>query len=186
MLNNQMEVHQRYAEPWKVTLVDTGEQTQTGGRLRQVRQYVKDEEMFCFTYGDGVGNIDITSQLKFHREHKKLATLTVVQQPGRFGSVKLKGGQITDFVEKPQGDGAWINGGYFVLSPEVIDYVTGPLTVWEKEPLQRLARDRQLMAWQHPDFWQPMDTLRDRNYLEDLWSKGKAPWKIWGGFEREI
>jgi glucose-1-phosphate cytidylyltransferase len=179
MLNNKMEVHQRYTEPWKVTLVDTGEQTQTGGRLKRVRDYVKDEECFCFTYGDGVGNIDVTAQLQFHRNHKKLATLTTVQQPGRFGSVVLDGRKITEFVEKPQGDGAWINGGFFVLSPKVIDFIPGPETVWEKQPLQRLAQDGQLMAWQHPAFWQPMDTLRDKNYLEELWNSGKAPWKIW-------
>jgi glucose-1-phosphate cytidylyltransferase len=179
MQNNKMEVHQRYTEPWKVTLVDTGEQTQTGGRLRHVREYLKNEEAFCFTYGDGVGNVDITAQLKFHREHGKLATLTAVQPPGRFGSVEIKGQQITYFVEKPHGDGAWINGGFFVLSPKVIDYIVGPTSVWEKEPLQKLAHEGQLMAWQHRDFWQPMDTLRDKNYLEELWSKGKAPWKVW-------
>jgi glucose-1-phosphate cytidylyltransferase len=179
MLNNKMEVHQRYTEPWKVTLVDTGELTQTGGRLRHVRDYVNDDELFCFTYGDGVGNIDITRQIAFHRDHKKLATLTAVQPPGRFGSVELRGQQITDFVEKPTGDGAWINGGYFVLSPKVIDYIDGPATVWEKQPLQRLAHEGELMAWQHSDFWQPMDTLRDKNHLEELWSKGNAPWKVW-------
>jgi glucose-1-phosphate cytidylyltransferase len=179
MQNNKMEVHQRYTEPWKVTLVDTGEQTQTGGRLRHVREYLKNEELFCFTYGDGVGNIDVTKQLKYHRDHGKLATLTAVQPPGRFGSLEIDGKRITDFVEKPHGDGAWINGGYFVLSPKVIDYIDGPTSVWEKEPLQKLAHEGQLMAYQHDDFWQPMDTLRDKNQLEELWSKGKAPWKVW-------
>ncbi len=179
MQNNKMQVHQQYTEPWKVTLVDTGEQTQTGGRLKHVAPYLKDEELFCFTYGDGVGNVDITKQLQFHRNHGKLATLTAVQPPGRFGSVELNGPQVTDFVEKPHGDGAWINGGFFVLSPKVIDYITGPTSVWEKEPLQNLAHEGQLMAYQHPGFWQPMDTLRDKNHLEELWSKGKAPWKVW-------
>ncbi len=179
MQNNKMEVHQRYTEPWRVTLVDTGEQTQTGGRLKHVAKYLKDEQAFCFTYGDGVGDIDITAQLKFHREHGKLATLTAVQPPGRFGSLELNGQRITAFVEKPHGDGAWINGGFFVLSPKVIDYIEGPTTVWEKEPLQNLATEGQLMAWQHKGFWQPMDTLRDKTQLEELWSKGKAPWRIW-------
>jgi glucose-1-phosphate cytidylyltransferase len=179
MQNNKMQVHHAHTEPWKVTLVDTGEQTQTGGRLRHVREYLKGEDAFCFTYGDGVGDIDITAQIKFHREHGKLATLTAVQPPGRFGSVVLDGSRIIDFVEKPQGDGAWINGGFFVLSPKVIDFIEGPATVWEKQPLQKLAQQGELMAYQHPGFWQPMDTLRDKNHLEELWNNGKAPWKIW-------
>jgi glucose-1-phosphate cytidylyltransferase len=176
---NKMEVHHRHAEPWKVTLVDTGEQTQTGGRLKRVAEFINHEKSFCFTYGDGVGNIDIAKLLAFHESHGKLATLTAVQPPGRFGTVELSGDRVTRFVEKPHGDGAWINGGFFVLSPKVIDLLEGPNTIWEHEPLQRLARDGQLMAYQHPDFWQPMDTLRDRNYLEELWITNKAPWKVW-------
>ncbi len=179
MKHNRMEVHQRYAEPWRVTLVDTGDQTQTGGRLRHVREYLQGQEEFCFTYGDGVGDVNITRLLEFHRKHGKLATLTAVQPPGRFGSLELAGEKITHFVEKPHGDGAWINGGFFVLSPKTIDLIEGPGTVWEKEPLQKLARDGELMAYQHADFWHPMDTLRDKNYLEELWSKGKAPWRVW-------
>jgi glucose-1-phosphate cytidylyltransferase len=179
MEHNRMEVHQRYAEPWRVTLVDTGEKTQTGGRLRHVREYVAGEEAFCFTYGDGVGNIDVTKQLAYHRSHGRLATLTAVQPPGRFGSLELAGERVTSFVEKPHGDGAWINGGFFVLSPKVIDRIESPATVWEKEPLQTLAADGQLMAYEHGDFWQPMDTLRDKVHLEDLWASGKAPWKVW-------
>jgi glucose-1-phosphate cytidylyltransferase len=179
MQHNKMEVHHRFTEPWKVTLVDTGEQTQTGGRLRAVAEYVKDEELFCFTYGDGVGDVDITKQIAFHRAHGKLATVTAVQPAGRFGSLAMDGDRITSFVEKPHGDGAWINGGFFVLSPKTIGFIDGPATVWEKQPLQKLATDGQLMAWHHTGFWQPMDTLREKNLLEDLWAKGKAPWKVW-------
>jgi glucose-1-phosphate cytidylyltransferase len=179
MKQNKMEVHQRYAEPWRVTLVDTGEQTQTGGRLKHVEEFVRNDELFCFTYGDGVGNVDITRLLEFHRGHGKLATLTAVQPPGRFGSVELAGERVSRFIEKPHGDGSWINGGFFVLSPKTIDLIQGPATVWEKEPLQGLARDNQLMAYQHEGFWHPMDTLRDRNYLEELWNKGTAPWRVW-------
>jgi glucose-1-phosphate cytidylyltransferase len=147
--------------------------------LKYVADFLRAEDAFCFTYGDGVGNVDITALIAFHRQHGKLATLTAVQPPGRFGSVELTGQQVTQFIEKPHGDGAWINGGFFVLSPQTIDLIEGPATVWEKEPLQRLARDRQLMAYQHADFWHPMDTLRDRNYLEELWTQGAAPWKVW-------
>ena len=177
--NNKMEVHHRHAEPWRVTLVDTGEQTQTGGRLKHVREFVDRDPSFCFTYGDGVGNVDIKKLVAFHEGHGKLATLTAVQPPGRFGSVELRGDLVTRFIEKPHGDGAWINGGFFVLSPKAIDFVEGPSTVWEREPLQRLARQGELLAYQHADFWHPMDTLRDRNYLEDLWLHGKAPWRVW-------
>jgi glucose-1-phosphate cytidylyltransferase len=177
--HNKMQVHQRYAEPWRVTLVDTGDQTQTGGRLKRVSEYVKDEEAFCFTYGDGVGNVNMAQLTAFHRKHGKLATLTAVQPPGRFGSLELAGDRVSRFVEKPIGDGGWINGGFFVLSPRTIDFIEGPDTVWEKEPLQRLARDGQLMAYEHDDFWHPMDTLRDKNYLEDLWNRDKAPWRVW-------
>lgn len=176
---NRMEVHHRHAEPWKVTLIDTGEQTQTGGRLRHVREFVEKEKAFCFTYGDGVGNIDIKKLLAFHESHGKLATLTAVQPPGRFGSVELSGDLVAKFVEKPHGDGAWINGGFFVLSPKTIDYIDGPGTVWERQPLQQLTREGQLAAYQHGDFWHPMDTLRDKNYLEDLWNRGQAPWRVW-------
>jgi glucose-1-phosphate cytidylyltransferase len=162
-----------------VTLVDTGEQTQTGGRLKHVREFVDRDPSFCFTYGDGVGNVDIKKLVAFHEGHGKLATLTAVQPPGRFGSVELRGDLVTRFIEKPHGDGAWINGGFFVLSPKAIDFVEGPSTVWEREPLQRLARQGELLAYQHADFWHPMDTLRDRNYLEDLWLRGQAPWRVW-------
>jgi glucose-1-phosphate cytidylyltransferase len=176
---NKMEVHERHAEPWRVTLIDTGEQTQTGGRLKHVRDFLNQEKSFCFTYGDGVGNVDIRKLLAFHESHGKLATVTTVQPPGRFGSVELDGDRVTRFVEKPHGDGSRINGGFFVLSPKVIDFVAGPSTIWEHDPLQRLASDGQLMAYQHDDFWHPMDTLRDRNYLEDLWTRGQAPWRVW-------
>jgi glucose-1-phosphate cytidylyltransferase len=176
---NKMEVHHRHAEPWRVTLIDTGEQTQTGGRLKHIREFVNQDKAFCFTYGDGVGNVDIAKLIAFHEGHGKLATLTTVQPPGRFGSVEQDGNRVTRFVEKPHGDGGWINGGFFVLSPKAIDFVEGPSTIWERDPLQRLAREGQLMAYQHADFWHPMDTLRDRNYLEDLWSRGEAPWRVW-------
>lgn len=177
--NNKMEIHQNKAEPWRVTLLDTGETTMTGGRLRRIRSYVANEECFCFTYGDGVGDVDITATLSFHRQHKKLATLTATQPPGRFGALHLEGERVTSFIEKPEGDGAWINGGFFVLSPKAIDYVEGDDMSWEREPMERLARDGQLAAYFHRGFWQPMDTLRDKNHLERLWASGKAPWKIW-------
>lgn len=179
MQNNGMEVHRRNAEPWKVTLVDTGDNTLTGGRLKRVRQYVKDEEMFCFTYGDGIGDIDIGELIQFHKSHGKLATLTAAQPPGRFGSLNLDGHKVKSFQEKPQGDGAWINGGYFVLSPKAIDYVDGDSVSWEKQPMERLTREGQLHAYFHHGFWQPMDTLRDKILLEELWQSGKAPWKTW-------
>jgi glucose-1-phosphate cytidylyltransferase len=179
MQNNRMEVHTRSAEPWKVTLVDTGDDTLTGGRLKRVRDYVRDEEAFCFTYGDGVSNVNITELIAFHRAHGKLATLTAIQPPGRFGALNLQGDEIASFQEKPQGDGAWINGGFFVLSPQAIDYVDGDATTWEKQPMERLAHDGQMRAFFHRDFWQPMDTLRDKMHLEDLWKSGHAPWKTW-------
>lgn len=179
MRDNKMEVHSQYGEPWKVTLVDTGDQTYTGGRLKRVRQYLEGEEAFCFTYGDGVSDIDITAEVKFHREHGKLATLVAVQPPGRFGALKMSGQQIERFEEKPKGDGDWVNGGFFVLSPEVIDYIADDSTVWEKEPMERLARDGQIDAFKHNGFWQPMDTLRDKVLLEELWQSGQAPWKTW-------
>ncbi|WP_374349203.1 glucose-1-phosphate cytidylyltransferase [Thermomonas sp.] len=179
MHENRMHVHQHRAEPWKVTLVDTGEQTQTGGRLLRVADYLTDEDAFCLTYGDGVGDIDIAAALDFHRQHGKLATVTATYPPGRFGALEILDRQVRSFQEKPKGDGAMINGGFFVLSPEVLDYVTGDDTLWEREPLQRLAAEGELMAWQHQGFWQPMDTLRDKTQLEDLWASGKAPWKLW-------
>ena len=176
--NNQTEIHQNNAEPWRVTLVDTGESTMTGGRLKRVRQYLGDQE-FCFTYGDGVGDINITELIAFHRAQKRLATLTGTQQPGRFGSLNLDGARVAGFEEKPHGDGAWINGGFFVLSPKVIDYVENDATIWERAPMEQLAREGQLSAYLHQGFWQPMDTLRDKQHLEELWLSGKAPWKIW-------
>lgn len=178
MANNRMEVHQHYAEPWHVTLVDTGDKTQTGGRIKRVVKYLDDDE-FCLTYGDGVGDIDITKLIAFHRQEGKLATLTATQPPGRFGALNLKGHEILNFEEKPQGDGAWINGGFFVLSPKVIDYIADDDISWEKEPMARLASEGQLKAFFHHGFWQPMDTLRDKNHLEELWQTGNAPWKIW-------
>jgi glucose-1-phosphate cytidylyltransferase len=179
MLNNRMEVHAQTAEPWRVTLVDTGAETMTGGRLKRVRSYLQDEEAFCFTYGDGVGNVDITASIAFHRSHGKLATLTATQPPGRFGVLQLSGDRIDSFLEKPRGDGAWINGGFFVLHPDAIDYIEGDHTTWEKVPMENLARDGQLHAFFHDGFWQPMDTLRDRVHLEDLWQRNAAPWKVW-------
>lgn len=176
--NNKMEVHQISAEPWRVTLVDTGEDSMTGGRLKRVRNYLDDED-FCFTYGDGLGDVDITRLLAFHKAHGLLATLTAVQPPGRFGALNIEESMITGFQEKPHGDGGWINGGYFVLSPLVIDYIAGDDTVWERGPLEKLSKEKKLSAFMHKGFWQPMDTLRDKNSLEALWNSGKAPWKVW-------
>jgi len=179
MSSNRMEVHQKKAEPWRVTLVDTGEETMTGGRLRRVADYLRDEEAFCFTYGDGVADVDITAQLAFHRAHGKLATVTAVQPPGRYGALVRDGHAVTGFQEKPPGDGAWINGGFFMLHPSVIDLVVGDAASWEGEPLETLARQGQLAAFEHRGFWQPMDTLRDKTQLEALWASGAAPWKRW-------
>lgn len=179
MQNNSMEVHQRNAEPWRVTLVDTGENTLTGGRLKRIADYVKDEEVFCFTYGDGVADIDIRAQVEFHLRHGKQATVTAVQPPGRYGALSRAGDLVRGFIEKPQGDGGWINGGFFILSPRCIDLVEYDHTAWEEKPLRTLAEQGQLMAFEHQGFWQPMDTLRDKNHLEELWVSGKAPWKIW-------
>jgi glucose-1-phosphate cytidylyltransferase len=178
MQHNKMEIHQNSSEPWKVTLVDTGEDTLTGGRLKRVRAYLDDED-FCFTYGDGVGDVNITNLVAFHREQKMLATLTATQSPGRFGALNIDQHKITSFQEKPHGDGAWINGGFFILSPKVIDYIDGDLTTWEREPMEKLAKSGQMSAYMHQGFWQPMDTLRDKNHLEELWQSGKAPWKVW-------
>jgi glucose-1-phosphate cytidylyltransferase len=178
MQNNKMEVLQNSAEPWRVTLVDTGEETMTGGRLKRVREHLGDSP-FCFTYGDGVGDVDISGLLDFHRHHGKLATLTATQPPGRFGAINIESGRVASFQEKPQGDGSWINGGFFVLDPRVIDYIEGDHTTWEREPMERLAADGQMHAWNHSGFWQPMDTLRDKKHLEELWESGAAPWKVW-------
>ena len=178
--NNNMKVHQNNVEPWKVTLIDTGGNTMTGGRIKRVKDYIAGET-FCLTYGDGVSDVDITELIKFHRQEKSLATLTAVQAPGRFGALTLKKDQtkIAGFREKPQGDDAFINGGYFVCEPAVLDYIKDDSTVWEREPLENLAREGMLAAFRHDGFWHPMDTLRDKNVLEDLWQSGNAPWKVW-------
>lgn len=179
MQNNQMEVHQRKAEPWRVTLVDTGDDTMTGGRLKRVADYLKNEESFCFTYGDGLSDVDISREITFHKQHGKLATVTAVQPPGRYGALSMQGNSVTGFTEKPRGDGARINGGFFVLSPECIHLISNDSTNWEGKPLHELALRGELMAFQHDGFWQPMDTLREKNMLEDLWASGNAPWKVW-------
>ena len=179
MRSNRMEVHQKRAEPWNVTLVDTGDDSMTGGRLLRAAKYVKNEEDFCFTYGDGVGDIDISASIAFHQKHDKAATLTATYPPGRFGAMDIKAGKVVKFKEKPKGDGAMINGGFFVLKPEVLKYLSDDSSVWEQEPLMQLADDGQLMAYEHHGFWQPMDTLRDKLLLEELWAAGKAPWKKW-------
>jgi glucose-1-phosphate cytidylyltransferase len=179
MRSNTMDVHHKRAEPWTVTLVDTGENSMTGGRLGRVRKYIENDEMFCFTYGDGVGDIDIGASIAFHKQHGKAATLTATYPPGRFGALDIREGKVLNFKEKPKGDGAMINGGFFVLSPKVLSYLGGDDTVWEQAPLQGLAEDGQLMAFEHQGFWQPMDTLRDKHLLEELWASGKAPWKKW-------
>jgi glucose-1-phosphate cytidylyltransferase len=178
MRDNSVQVHQKSAEPWRVTLVDTGEATQTGGRLKRVAHYLGDEE-FCFTYGDGVANVDLRALIAFHRQQKVKATLTAVQPPGRFGALVLDGTHVTSFLEKPKGDSGWINGGFFVCAPSVLEHIKGDETVWEREPLERLARERGLAAYFHTGFWQPMDTLRDKIYLEELWAGGNPPWKSW-------
>jgi len=177
--NNSMRVHEKRAEPWKVTLVDTGENTMTGGRLGRIAEYIKDEESFCMTYGDGVSDIDISSTINFHKQHGKLATITGVIPIGRFGALQIRNQQVVSFKEKPKGDGAVINGGFFVLSPRVISLIKDDQTIWEQEPLTQLAQDGQLMAFEHKGFWQPMDTQRDHHFLEELWNSGYAPWKKW-------
>ena len=179
MEHNRMEVHQQYAEPWRVTLVDTGEDTMTGGRLKRVREYVKDEELFFFTYGDGVSDVNIADLLRYHRSQSVKATLTATMPVGRFGVLDIEGDRVRSFQEKPHGEGGYINGGYFVLSPEVLEYIDGDQVIWEREPVERLARENQLAAFPHHGFWQPMDTLRDKNRLEELWQSGNAPWKVW-------
>jgi glucose-1-phosphate cytidylyltransferase len=175
---NTTEVHHSHAEPWRITLVDTGDATMTGGRLKRVALYIGDDD-FCFTYGDGVADIDITAEVAFHRRHGRIATVATVQPPGRYGAVELDGDRVRGFLEKPKGDGGWINGGFFVLSPRVLPYIEGDATSWEVGPLDVLAEEGQLAAYRHPGFWQPMDTLRDKNHLEDLWNRGIAPWKVW-------
>ncbi|MBC7682207.1 MAG: glucose-1-phosphate cytidylyltransferase [Ferruginibacter sp.] len=179
MAHNRMEVHHKHAEPWKVTLVDTGDDSLTGGRLKRVADYVQDEEAFCFTYGDGVSDVDISASIAFHHRHGKLATITAVQPPGRYGALSMQGAVVQGFTEKPRGDGGLINGGFFVLSPQVLSRIADDATSWESEPLAGLAAEGQLMAYEHTGFWQPMDTLREKNLLEELWLSGKAPWKTW-------
>lgn len=176
---NKLHIHQHKTEPWRVTLVDTGENTLTGGRLKRVANYVQDEQCFCFTYGDGLSDVNISALLEFHRGHGKIATVTAVQPPGRYGALTIDGSDVVRFTEKPPGDGGLINGGFFVLSPKAIEFVDGDDTAWEETPLQRLAAAHQLKAFEHMGFWQPMDTLRDKNQLEQLWEKGTAPWKVW-------
>ncbi len=175
--SNSIEVHQRKTEPWRVTLVDTGEDTQTGGRLKRVAEHLSED--FCLTYGDGLGSVDIRELIRFHKNHGRDGTMTAVQPPGRFGALELCGDQVTSFHEKPQGDGGWVNGGFFVLSPNVLSHIDGDETIFERGPLEALARDNQLHAYFHKGFWQPMDTLRDKNRLESLWVEGSAPWKVW-------
>lgn len=178
LTENKMEIHQNNTEPWRITLVETGENTMTGGRLKRIAHYL-DEEDFCFTYGDGLADINITNLIDYHKSQNTLATLTAVQPPGRFGALQLEDQKVSGFFEKPQGDGGWINGGFFVLSPKVIDYIKDDSTVWEKFPLQCLAKEGKLAAYQHKGFWHPMDTLRDKTYLEELWLSSNAPWRIW-------
>lgn len=177
MSNNSVEVHQKNVEPWKITLIDTGEKTQTGGRLKRVSDYLDND--FCMTYGDGVSSINIKKTIEFHKSHGKNATMTAVQPPGRFGALDMVGNQVKSFWEKPHGDGGWINGGFFVLNKKVIDLISSDEVIWEREPLEALAKEMQLEAYKHDGFWQPMDTLRDKNQLEELWSSGSAPWKCW-------
>ena len=176
---NRMEVHHKYAEPWRVTLVETGEHTQTGGRLARVARYLREEPVFCFTYGDGIANVDVEASIAFHKAQGVAATVTAVVPPGRFGAMQLEGKRVRSFHEKPRGDGGVINGGFFVLNREVLELIEGDAIAWEGPPLTGLARRGQLAAWAHSGFWHPVDTLRDRQYLESLWSEGKAPWKVW-------
>jgi glucose-1-phosphate cytidylyltransferase len=177
--NNQIKVHQQKAEPWRVTLIDTGDHTSTGGRLKRVASFLRDDDEFCFTYGDGVSDINIAAEINYHRSHGRLATIMSVQPAGRFGALDLDGDVVPGFIEKPKGDGGWINAGFFLLSPRVIDFIKDDATVWEAEPLNELAASRQLMSFQHHGFWQPMDTMRDKTQLEEMWSNGSAPWRQW-------
>jgi glucose-1-phosphate cytidylyltransferase len=176
---NRIDIHQRYAEPWRITLVDTGEHTQTGGRLGRVRRFLEGEATFCFTYGDGVGDIDITALLRYHQAHGKAATVTAVTPPGRFGALGLEGEEVVEFTEKPKGDNGLINGGYFVLNHRTLDLIAGDDTIWESQAIAALVKERELVAYRHPGFWHPMDTLRDRTFLEQLWASGTAPWQVW-------
>jgi glucose-1-phosphate cytidylyltransferase len=179
MVDNTMEVHEQKVEPWRVTLVDTGEETMTGGRLRRAKRYLENEKAFCFTYGDGLSDVNIGELICFHQAHGRSATVTAVRPPGRYGALKMQDSRVTGFTEKPRGDGGLINGGFFVLSPDVVDHIDGDQTSWENEPLARLVAADQLRAFEHNGFWQPMDTLREKNLLEDLWAGGRAPWKSW-------
>ena len=179
MKNNKMEIHNKRAEPWTVTLVDTGENTMTGGRLKRVESYIKNEKSVCLTYGDGVADIDITKLIKYHKQKQTLATLTAVYPTGRFGALDILDGKVSSFKEKPKGDGEMVNGGFFVISPKVIDLIDGDATIWERQPIEKLAQQGQISAFEHHGFWQPMDTLRDKTYLEELWKDERAPWKIW-------
>ncbi|HEV2700309.1 MAG TPA: glucose-1-phosphate cytidylyltransferase [Steroidobacteraceae bacterium] len=179
MQANSVHVHQKRAEPWKVTLVDTGDDSMTGGRILRVADHVKDEAAFCLTYGDGVADVDISATIRFHQQHGKSVTVTATRPPGRFGALDIHAGRVRSFQEKPQGDGGMINGGFFVLSPRVLGYLKDDHTAWEQQPLQRLAAEGEVMAYEHQGFWQPMDTLRDKSYLEELWASGRAPWKSW-------
>ncbi len=179
MEKNEMQVLHRYVEPWRVTLVDTGEHSMTGGRLKRVAGYLENEDAFCFTYGDGVANVDIAASVRFHRDHGRLATVTAVQPAARFGALDMDGRRVKGFIEKPRGEGGWINGGFFVLSRECLGYIESDSTIWEADPMTQLALQGNLMAYEHSGFWQPMDTLRDKNQLEDLWQSGTAPWKVW-------
>jgi glucose-1-phosphate cytidylyltransferase len=181
MRDNSMQIHQALAEPWRVTLVETGEDTQIGGRIKRILPYVQDDKAFCLTYGDGVGDIDISAVIALHERENALATVTAAQPPGRFGAIKTDGSKVLGFQEKPVGDGGWINAGFFVLSPKVGEYIADDTTVWEREPMEKLAAEGHLRAHFHRGFWQPMDTLRDKHHLETLWSSGKAPWRTWGG-----
>jgi glucose-1-phosphate cytidylyltransferase len=184
MANNKMQVHEANAEPWRVTLLDTGENTMTGGRLKRARPFLDPDDAFCFTYGDGVSDVDIPALIAFHRQRQKLVTVTAVQPPGRFGALRFGDDGLAEFVEKPLGDGTWINGGFFVASPRALDYVEGDDTIWEIDPMERLGRDRELVAYPHRGFWYAVDTMREKAHLEELWSSGQAPWKTWGPQER--
>lgn len=179
MSNNNIEIHHKNVEPWKITLVDTGENTQTGGRLKRIVNYLKKEESFCFTYGDGLSNLNIKKLIQFHEGHKKLATVTAVKPPGRYGALSLDGTKVQNFTEKPSGQSGWINGGFFVLNPKVVNFIEGDHIAWEQEPLNLLSSKGELMAYEHSEFWQPMDTLREKNLLEKLWAEDSAPWKVW-------
>ena len=179
LAGNKVDILEKFSEPWRVTLVDTGEHTQTGGRLLRVKKYLENEESFCFTYGDGLSDVDITEEISFHKAHGSLATITAVQPPGRYGAIEQINGKVVQFLEKPRGDGGLINGGFFVLSPKVIDLIKDDFVSWEEEPMRGLAKSGQMMVYEHKNFWHPMDTLRDKNYLEELWSGNKAPWKKW-------